>query len=113
MTSAPPTLRSRTNVHSSTQNDSSSPPSRVSTPDADAAAAADPTPTHLTPLDILRTLCALLLLSTTLSYFTTRTSLTWNLPLPRPSRIKAYLVRPSPPPQEPKPNTPPPCSKDR
>ncbi|KAL8679444.1 MAG: hypothetical protein Q9186_004274 [Xanthomendoza sp. 1 TL-2023] len=48
------------------------------------------------PLDILRILTGLLLLSTTLSYFITTNSLTWNYrpPWTRPARLRAWLRGP-------------------
>jgi len=57
----------------------------------------DPEP-GIRPLDILRLLAGLLLLSSALSYFVTRESLFWNYrpTLTRPGALKARLVRASP-----------------
>jgi len=56
-----------------------------------------PPPSRFTLLDILRLLLGLLLLSSTLSYLITGTSLIWNYPRPsftRPARLRAWLRGP-------------------
>ncbi|KAL2039006.1 hypothetical protein N7G274_008346 [Stereocaulon virgatum] len=96
------TLRSRTNLPTDPQHASPTTPSTNSANTLSKAKAPtlpaedDTTPTRLTPLDILRVLAGLLLLSSTLSYFITGTSLTWNYrpAFTRPARIKAWLRGP-------------------
>lgn len=64
-------------------------------------------PTHLSLLDVLRMALGALLLSSTLSYFITGSSLVWNYPRPgwtRWPRVKAYWVCPSLPSSFPPPN---------
>jgi len=71
------------------------PPSSSSiTPSETQLDNADPIPTRLSLIDVLRVLGGLLLLSTTLSYFITSNSLTWGYrpSFTRPARVLAYLV---------------------
>ncbi|MCJ1301753.1 hypothetical protein MMC08_004554 [Hypocenomyce scalaris] len=97
----PSTLRSRHVPPSNLKDDSSS---YSATPedssDDDEASPLTPsptTPTRISLLDILRLLGGLLLLSCTLSYFITGSSLIWNQTPPaftRPARIRAWLRGP-------------------
>lgn len=97
-----PTLRSRhippppPTPHDSSSSYSSTPASSDSD-DASTPKPATPKPVpRLTLLDILRVLSGLLLLTTTLSYYTTSTLL-WTLsppPFTRPARIRAWLRGP-------------------
>jgi predicted heme/steroid binding protein len=87
-------LRARTHnssstVDSSSLNNNTKPQSRSPSP--------RPPPSRLTLLSIVRPLLGLLLLSSTLSYLITGTSLIWNYPRPaftRPVRIRAWLRGP-------------------
>ncbi|KAL8665412.1 MAG: hypothetical protein Q9202_002305 [Teloschistes flavicans] len=103
------TLRSRNTSSKPPQSHlSSSPNPTPSTPspgpkeyeathDSDADSSSEKVSLIPSPLDILRLLVALLLLSTTLSYFITTDSLLWGHPRPawtRPARIRAWFRGP-------------------